>query len=733
MRSSEKRRQDHSELSSGGGYQIKTYRPTLEEMKDFSAYIKYIHEDGGHRAGLAKVIPPWDYKARKEGYNDEALFSSYIMEPIEQQVNRIQPGIYEQINLQKKKKIKVRDFKRDAETKHSTPLYNTPDDLERTFWKNIFLNPSIYGADVPGTLFDPDVEEFNLTKLNTILDDIRRDYGCTIQGVNTTYLYYGMWKTAFSWHTEDMDLYSINYLHCGAPKSWYCIAPEHGKRFERLADGFFPHKVKECKAFLRHKGTLISPSTLKKFSIPFSKITQEKGEFMITFPYSYHSGYNHGFNIAEATNFATEYWIEFGKWASKCECNPESVKISMQAFVKRYQPDRYDNWIRGRDVCKDPKDHKHVAAAPKPSDIDLFVRGNHEIPEGDETDVETSTTPIEKSKTKAKKNYPTLKETFKRYEEIFLNQHKNNQSLLQSNQQTNRNHQQPQQQQSTQNDHHTKNTTAITSISTSLPSYIPVKTNMVPISGLDLEPSQQVDLIRKIMSPQSNQQYDLILQQAMMASPPPEYKSSYNAMAQPVKNSNDEKPVEDESRSPVSSEEEEDEDNQRHQDETVTDKVERKEEIVLFEGDQVVAEHADSYWYDAQVERCKRIELFEVYYPSLNETETDIDSKYICDYDPHKTYRLGERLDVKSNDGPTLHAKFKGSRRLTVCTVRFADNTIAKRKYGETLYLNIDDMPEELLLENKYRESFNSKRAKLEEQHQQHQQETGLQSGLSNV
>lgn len=43
------------------------------------------------------------------------------------------------------------------------------------------------------------------------------------------------------------------------------------------------------------------------------QITQEAGEIMITFPYGYHSGYNHGFNCAESTNFATERWIEYGK------------------------------------------------------------------------------------------------------------------------------------------------------------------------------------------------------------------------------------------------------------------------------------------------------------------------------------------------------------------------------------------------------------------------------------
>jgi len=38
-------------------------------------------------------------------------------------------------------------------------------------------------------------------------------------------------------HTEDMDLYSINYLHFGAHKQWYSIPPACGPELERVLSG----------------------------------------------------------------------------------------------------------------------------------------------------------------------------------------------------------------------------------------------------------------------------------------------------------------------------------------------------------------------------------------------------------------------------------------------------------------------------------------------------------------
>ncbi|XP_076440207.1 uncharacterized protein LOC143279853 isoform X1 [Babylonia areolata] len=350
--------------SSSGGTQIPkimVFRPTMDEFKDFNRYIRYIESQGAHKAGLAKIIPPAEWVPRKAGYDNIDI---QIPAPIEQVVQGCQ-GLYTQYNIQRKS-MHVSDFKKLASSeKYQTPKHFDYEELERKYWKNAAFGNAIYGADISGSLTDSEQDVWNINRLGSILDYVAGDYGIKIEGVNTAYLYFGMWKTTFAWHTEDMDLYSINYLHFGAPKSWYTVPPEHGQRLERLAQGFFPGSFQACPAFLRHKMTLISPHILKKFSIPVNKITQEAGEIMITFPYGYHSGYNHGFNCAESTNFATERWIEYGKRCLQCECRKDGVRINMDCFVKRFQPERFEAWKEGKDIAPHPEGHTVIRRPSK--------------------------------------------------------------------------------------------------------------------------------------------------------------------------------------------------------------------------------------------------------------------------------------------------------------------------------------------------------------------------------
>lgn len=81
-----------------------------------------------------------------------------------------------------------------------------------------------------------------------------------------------MWKTSFPWHTEDMELYSVNYIHFGASKIWYAVPPEYGRRLEEFAGLHFPEEKRQCPHFLRHKTTMISPETLIANNIPCNKV-----------------------------------------------------------------------------------------------------------------------------------------------------------------------------------------------------------------------------------------------------------------------------------------------------------------------------------------------------------------------------------------------------------------------------------------------------------------------------
>ncbi len=191
-----------------------------------------------------------------------------------------------------------------------------------------------------GSLFDAGCEHWNVGGLGTLLTQTLHAAGARIPGVTSPYLYFGSWRALFAWHTEDYDLYSVNYVHFGAPKTWYTIAPQHRARFETAAAGAAPELFRACPEFLRHKELLLSPALLRSLGVPFSRVTQRAREFVITYPGAYHAGFNHGYNCAESTNFATPAWIPVGARARSCFCAGDTVHIDMRLFGVQPPPPR---------------------------------------------------------------------------------------------------------------------------------------------------------------------------------------------------------------------------------------------------------------------------------------------------------------------------------------------------------------------------------------------------------
>ncbi|KAI9230589.1 MAG: JmjC domain, hydroxylase-domain-containing protein [Piptocephalis tieghemiana] len=195
----------------------------------------------------------------------------------------------------------------------------------REYWTNIHTAQPDYGADLEGSLFPPDYQfpSWNIQNLQDLLQTHLWPEK-TIAGVNTPYLYFGMARATFPWHSEDMDLNSINYIHFGAPKQWYSIPQEDRKAFEALCADLFPEAAKFCPEYLRHKICMIRPEVLQQGGIRVTRMIQREGEFILTFPGGYHSGYNLDWNCAESLNYAYPEWLNgLGLEARWCRCQPD--------------------------------------------------------------------------------------------------------------------------------------------------------------------------------------------------------------------------------------------------------------------------------------------------------------------------------------------------------------------------------------------------------------------------
>ena len=74
-----------------------------------------------------------------------------------------------------------------------------------------------------GSLYTDETKIWNVAHLPSFLSRLLPSTSNGLPGVNLPYLYFGMWRATFAWHVEDMDLFSINYIHFGAPKFWYSV------------------------------------------------------------------------------------------------------------------------------------------------------------------------------------------------------------------------------------------------------------------------------------------------------------------------------------------------------------------------------------------------------------------------------------------------------------------------------------------------------------------------------
>lgn len=78
-----------------------------------------------------------------------------------------------------------------------------------------------------------------------------------------------------------MDLHSVNFLHSGKPKLWYCVAPKDRNRLDELFRKKLSTEHGSCPQFMRHKVSQSSPvisvstdSHVMSQTFPFKRLLQ---------------------------------------------------------------------------------------------------------------------------------------------------------------------------------------------------------------------------------------------------------------------------------------------------------------------------------------------------------------------------------------------------------------------------------------------------------------------------
>lgn len=194
--------------------QVPVFRPTIEEFKDFQKYVESIYPQIEH-IGLARIIPPKEWKAIKQLHNTDRDYTSIydelfdfssieIPHPIVQNVEKSsRHGCY-QLLLLENRPTSVRQFQKMASKSINLDLSDlkneekTFEQIHTKFWRSVFLDPPVYGADFSGSFFDEQSGSWNVNNLNTILKLV----GVHLPGITSSYLYFGMYRAMFAWHVE---------------------------------------------------------------------------------------------------------------------------------------------------------------------------------------------------------------------------------------------------------------------------------------------------------------------------------------------------------------------------------------------------------------------------------------------------------------------------------------------------------------------------------------------------
>ncbi|KAJ9163844.1 hypothetical protein P3X46_023472 [Hevea brasiliensis] len=330
------------------------YHPTPAEFQDPIAYIFKIEKEAA-KYGICKIVPPVLAAPKKAAI---ANLNRSLAARADSSTSKSPPTFttrQQQIGFCPRKprpvqkpvwqsgenytfqefETKAKSFERNYPKKCSKKGALSPLEIETLYWKATVDKPfSVeYANDMPGSAFSPKKTggkevgegvtvgetEWNMRVVSRAKGSLLRFMKEEIPGVTSPMVYVAMLFSWFAWHVEDHDLHSLNYLHMGAGKTWYGVPREAAVAFEEVVRVHgYGGEINPLVTFaiLGEKTTVMSPEVFISAGVPCCRLVQNAGEFVVTFPRAYHSGFSHGFNCGEAANIATPEWLRIAKDAA---------------------------------------------------------------------------------------------------------------------------------------------------------------------------------------------------------------------------------------------------------------------------------------------------------------------------------------------------------------------------------------------------------------------------------
>lgn len=331
------------------------FSPTEEEFESPIDYIRSVVMPAATEFGLAIIRPP-------DHTNHAAAARKQLMQRLAKPFRyrrQLKHG-----NQDVKSKMNFKSWQACDHADQSKPEWPTPSDNEQDrdaeFFSVVRMEDDnarpCYASEIPcndGVLNDE--LPWAPCRLPLLSQSPLRVLGWPSSGINAPQLFVARRFSFFAWHTEDLDLFSCNYMHVGAPKTWYAVSAEQRDSFEKAAesiecgrtllklkvkgkskasdelsetvhvsDQVSSEKVtsKERQKFHRasvayHRLHMTDPAMLATKGIKITRYIQHPGDLVITLPGAYHGGFSHGVSVAESSNFADEEWLDAGLVAEK--------------------------------------------------------------------------------------------------------------------------------------------------------------------------------------------------------------------------------------------------------------------------------------------------------------------------------------------------------------------------------------------------------------------------------